>query len=105
MNGRLKVLLRRLKKSHRKIRRQKTALQRAKEAAGGEDVRLGGGVATIRQYLSAGLLDELHLAISPVVLGEGEHLLAGIHLPNLGYECVEFVAGENATHVVLSRVA
>jgi dihydrofolate reductase len=81
------------------------ALERAKEAAGGKDVRLGGGVATIRQYLSAGLLDELHLAISPAVLGEGEHLLAGIHLPNLGYKCVEFVAGENATHVVLGRVA
>jgi dihydrofolate reductase len=81
------------------------AFQRAKAAAGGKDVRLGGGVATIRQYLSAGLLDELHLAISPVVLGEGEHLLAGIHLPNLGYECAEFVAGENTTHVVLRRVA
>ena len=80
------------------------ALQRAREAAAGKDVRLGGGVATIRQYLKEGLIDELHLAISPVVLGEGEHLLAGINLAKLGYECAEFVAGENAAHVVLRKV-
>jgi dihydrofolate reductase len=80
------------------------ALSRAREAVGGKDVRLGGGVETIRQYLRAGLIDELHLAISPVLLGEGEHLLAGINLPKLGYECTEHVAGENATHVVLERV-
>jgi dihydrofolate reductase len=80
------------------------ALQRAREAAAGKDVRLGGGVATIRQYLKEGLIDELHLAISPVVLGEGEHLLAGINLAKLGYECAEFVAGEKAAHVVLRKV-
>lgn len=80
------------------------ALSRAREAANGKDVRLGGGVAIIRQYLSAGLIDELHLAISPVLLGEGEHLLQGINLPKLGYECTEHVAGKNATHVVLKRL-
>jgi dihydrofolate reductase len=80
------------------------ALSRARETANGKDVRLGGGVATLRQYLSAGLVDELHLAISPVLLGAGEHLLAGINLPKLGYECTKHVAGENATHVVLTRV-
>ena len=79
------------------------ALARAKEAAGGKDVRLGGGVATIRQYLAAGLIDELHLAISPVLLGRGEHLLAGIDLVRLGYRCTEHVATERATHVVLAR--
>ena len=79
------------------------ALQRAKEAAQGKDVRLGGGVATIRQYLTAGLIDEMHLAISPVLLGSGEHLLAGIDLVRLGYECAEHVATASATHVVLRR--
>src|SRR4051794_20344606 len=76
------------------------ALQRAREAAKEKDVRLGGGVATVRQYLQAGLLDELHLAISPALLGSGEHLLTGIDLPRLGYRCVEHVGTENATHVV-----
>jgi dihydrofolate reductase len=79
------------------------ALARATEAAGGKDVRLGGGVATIRQYLRAGLVDELHLAISPVLLGAGEHLLAGIDMLKLGYECSEHVGSASATHVVLSR--
>lgn len=78
-------------------------LARAREAAAGRDVRLGGGVATIRQYLTAGLVDELHLAISPVLLGRGEHLLGGLDLPALGYRCTEHVAGEMATHVVLSK--
>ena len=79
------------------------ALDRALDAAGGQDVRLGGGVATIRQYLSAGLIDEMHLAIAPVLLGAGEHLLAGIDAPRLGYECTEHVATPNATHVVIAR--
>jgi dihydrofolate reductase len=79
------------------------ALERAKAAAGGKDVRLGGGVAAIRQYLAAGLVDELHLAISPVLLGRGEHLLAGLDLVRLGYRCTEHAASARAQHVVLAR--
>ena len=79
------------------------ALEQATAAAGGRDVRLGGGVATIRQYLQAGLIDELHLAVRPVLLGTGEHLLGGIDLRALGYECTEAIAGERATHVFLRR--
>jgi dihydrofolate reductase len=79
------------------------ALGRATEAAGGKDVRLGGGVATIRQYLSARLIDEVHLAISPVILGSGEHLFAGIDALKLGYRCSEHVPTSQATHVVLTR--
>jgi dihydrofolate reductase len=79
------------------------ALEQATAAAGGLDVRLGGGVDTIRQYLRAALIDELHLAISPVLLGSGEHLLNGIDLCALGYECEKYVAGERATHVFLRR--
>jgi dihydrofolate reductase len=79
------------------------ALKRAREAAGRKDIQLGGGVATIRQYLNAGLIDEMHLAISPVLLGAGEHLLAGIDLPKLGYRCAEHVPTLGATHVVLKR--
>src|SRR5262249_35471942 len=79
------------------------ALEPAIDAAGGKDVRLGGGVATIRQYLAAGLIDEMHLAISPVRLGWGEHLLAGMDAPALGYACAEYVSGEQATHVVLAK--
>lgn len=79
------------------------ALKRAKEAAQGKDVRLGGGAATVRQYLSAGLIDELHLAISPVLLGSGEHLLGGIDLVSLGYRCTEHVGSELASHVVLTK--
>ena len=82
-----------------------TALERAREAADGRDVRLGGGVATIRQYLDAGLDDEMHIAISPVLLGSGEHLLAGIDLLALGYRCAEHVATASATHFVLTRNA
>jgi dihydrofolate reductase len=80
-----------------------SALNRAIEAAQGQDIRLGGGVVTIRQYLQAGLIDEMHLAISPVLLGSGEHLLAGIDAAKLGYRCTEHVATANATHVVLTR--
>jgi dihydrofolate reductase len=79
------------------------ALARAADAAGGRDVRLGGGVATIRQYLSAALVDEMHLAIAPVLLGSGEHLLAGLDLPRLGYRCSENVPTAAATHVVLAK--
>jgi dihydrofolate reductase len=76
-------------------------LQRALDAAGGRDVRLGGGVAAIRQYLCAGLIDEMHLAISPILLGSGENLLAGIDAPKLGYRCTEHVPTPSTTHVVL----
>lgn len=79
------------------------ALDRAREAAGEKDVRIGGGPATIRQFLRQGLIDELHIAIAPVLLGAGERLFEGVDLRALGYECVEFVASENATHVVLRR--
>jgi dihydrofolate reductase len=67
-------------------------------------VRLGGGVATIRQYLSLGLVDELHLAISPILLGGGEALLAGLNLLKLGYRCVEHVPTARATHVILAKL-
>lgn len=78
------------------------ALAQAREAAQGRDVRIGGGVSTVRQYLRAGLIDALHLAIAPTLLGRGEHLLAGIDLVGLGYRCAEHVA-DRATHVVLTR--
>jgi dihydrofolate reductase len=81
------------------------ALEEATAAAGGRDVRLGGGVATIRQYLRARLIDELHLAVSPVLLGSGEHLFSGIDLHALGYECVKHVPGERASHVFLRKRA
>ena len=79
------------------------ALQQARAAARGLDVRLGGGVATIRQYLAASLVDELHLAMRPVVLGAGEHLFKDLDLSALGYECAKSVAGERATHLFLSK--
>jgi dihydrofolate reductase len=79
------------------------ALERAVKAAKGQDVRLGGGVATIQQYLRAGLSDEMHLAMSPVLLGSGECLLEGIDAPKLGYHCTEHVATPNATHFVIAK--
>ena len=79
------------------------ALQRAIESAGGKDVRVGGGVATIRQYLEARLIDEMHLAFSPTLLGSGEPLLAGLDLPKLGYERTEHVPAAAATHVVIKK--
>ena len=79
------------------------ALDAAKRAAGDRDVRIGGGVDTVRQYLQAGLVDEVHLALSPTLLGEGEALLSGIDLVALGFKCTEHVASPRATHVVLSR--
>jgi dihydrofolate reductase len=79
------------------------ALGRAVAAAAGRDVRVGGGAATIRQYLRAALIDEMHLAVTPVLLGSGEALLAGIDLPGLGYRCTQPVATPGATHFVLVR--
>lgn len=81
------------------------ALEQATAAAGGLDVRVGGGVSTVRQYLRAGLIDELHLAIRPVLLGAGEHLWNDVDMHALGYECARSVAGERATHVFLRRRA
>lgn len=79
------------------------ALASAREAAGQRDVRIGGGAATIRQYLSERLIDELHLAQRPVLLGRGEPLFAGLDLPALGYQCTQQIAGERATHLILRR--
>jgi dihydrofolate reductase len=79
------------------------ALRAAQDAAGDRDVRLSGGVATIRQYLRAGLIDEMHLAIAPVLLGSGESLLTDLDLTRLGYRCTEHVPTTSTTHVVLSR--
>ena len=83
----------------------RSALDQAKEAAAGRDVRIGGGVSTVRQYLREGLIDELHLAMRPVLLGAGENLLAGIDARALGYECAKHVAGERAMHVFLRKRA
>ena len=80
-----------------------SALAKAKEAAQGKDVRIGGGTATIRQYLHAGLIDQMHLAYSPVYMGKGENLLSGIDLSSLGFKLVERVYGENAMHVVVRK--
>ena len=80
------------------------ALERAKSAAGSRDVRIGGGVATVRQYLEARLIDELHLAMRPALLGRGEQLFVDLDLKALGYECEKSIAGERATHLLLRRV-
>jgi dihydrofolate reductase len=79
------------------------ALDKARDVANGKDVRIGGGSNTIRQYLRAGLIDEMHLAIAPVVLGGGERLFDGVDMRALGYECTQFMGSERATHVVLRR--
>lgn len=79
------------------------ALARAREAAGEKDVRVGGGVNVIQQYLRQRLIDEMHIAISPVLLGAGERLFEGVNLPALGYTCVQHVATERATHLVLAK--
>lgn len=79
------------------------ALARAREAANGKDIRVGGGAHTIQQFLRAGLIDEMHFAISPILLGRGERLFEGLDLRALGYECVQFVPSEKATHVVLRK--
>jgi dihydrofolate reductase len=80
-----------------------SALKQARAAARDRDVRIGGGVATIREYLTAGLVDEMHIAVSPVLLGRGEHLFAGIDLPAQGFRVTEQVTTDAAMHVVLSR--
>lgn len=79
------------------------ALERAREATNGRDIRIGGGVATIRQYLEAGLIDELHIAISPILLGSGEHLFGNIDTLALGYHCTEHVTTAGAMHCVLTK--
>ena len=79
------------------------ALERARAAAGSLDIRVGGGVSTVRQYLQARLVDEMHLAVGPILLGGGEHLLAGLDLPALGYSCVKCVPGARAVHYVIAR--
>jgi dihydrofolate reductase len=81
------------------------ALARAREAAAGADVRIGGGVATVRQYLEAGLIDELHFAVAPVLLGRGQNVFAGLDLPTLGYRVSEQVPTQHATHIVLTKAA
>ena len=80
-----------------------TALDRAREAANGKDIRIGGGVSVVRQYLEAGLVDEAHFAITPELLGSGEHVFGGMNLRALGYETVEHGASESALHVVLAK--
>jgi dihydrofolate reductase len=80
-----------------------SALKQAKAAAQGKDVRIGGGVSVIRQYLIAGQIDEMHLALSPVLLGEGEHLFSGINFHELGFAVARAVPGENATHILITR--
>ena len=79
------------------------ALARARTAAGNQDIRLGGGVATIRQYLQARLIDEMHVAVSPILLGSGEHLLSGIDLRALGYTCTGSVPSAKAVHYAIAR--
>ncbi len=79
------------------------ALREARAAAGGKDIRLGGGVSALRQYLAARLVDEMHIALAPVLLGSGEHLFAGLDLPALGYQCIEQVPTAAVTHLVLTR--
>lgn len=80
-----------------------TALDQAFDVAEGKDVRLGGGVSTIQQYLNAKLIDEIHIAIVPVILGTGEHLFSEINLVSLGYKCADYVTTDNATHVVIKK--
>jgi dihydrofolate reductase len=79
------------------------ALERARAAAGAKDIRIGGGVSTIRQYLKARHIDEMHLAMSPLFLGSGEHLLADIDLTQLGYTCTKWVASERAAHYSIAK--
>ena len=79
------------------------ALERAREAAGSKDVRVGGGVSTVRQYLEARLIDEMHLAVAPVILGSGESLFEGLDLNELGYRVVGSQLSEAALHLVIGR--
>jgi len=80
-----------------------SALEKARKAANGKDIRIGGGTSTIRQYLQAGHIDEMHLAFSPVFLGAGENLLAGIDLPKLEFTDIQTTYGKGATHVIVKK--
>ena len=80
------------------------ALEKALKSAKGKDVRIGGGVNVIKQYLKEKLIDEMHIAISPVLLGSGEKLFSGINMVSLGYKCVDHAATENATHLIIKKV-
>jgi dihydrofolate reductase len=80
------------------------ALERAREVAGDKDIRVGGGASTVRQYLQAKLIDEMRIAVSPVLLGSGKPLLTGIDLPKLGYRCVKRITGERAVHYTITRI-
>ncbi|HEX3926410.1 MAG TPA: dihydrofolate reductase family protein [Gemmatimonadales bacterium] len=80
-----------------------SALDQARKAAGDRDIRIGGGASTVRQFLRARLIDEVHLAVRPILLGQGEALLAGIDLPSLGYNVVDTAMGERAMHVTMTR--
>jgi dihydrofolate reductase len=80
-----------------------SALQKARQAAGAKDIKIGGGVQTVRQYIQAGHVDEIHLAIAPIVLGQGESLFSGLDLRALGYRTVEHAATDRATHIVLAK--
>ena len=80
-----------------------SALEKAKQVAKGKDIRVGGGVSTIRQFLQAGYIDEMHFVISPVFLGSGEHLFSGIDMPKLGFNHIQRVEGEKATHIILTK--
>lgn len=82
-----------------------SALKQARKAAGDKDIRIGGGVSTIKQYLKAGVIDEMHLVFSPVILGEGENLFSGINLAELGFKCTDHVATDHATHIFLTKQA
>ncbi len=81
-----------------------SALERAFDSANGKDVRLGGGVSTIRQYLKAQLVDELHLVVSPVILGSGENLYLNLDLKSLGYKCIENIPSDKAMHVIIKKI-
>lgn len=81
-----------------------SALKKAKKAANGKDIRIGGGVSTVRQFLEKGYIDEMHLAVSPVFLGKGENLFAGIDLPKLGFTDIKTTYGKGAAHVILKKV-
>ncbi|WP_436489910.1 dihydrofolate reductase family protein [Chitinophaga sp. ARDCPP14] len=79
------------------------ALEKSEKAANGKDIRIGGGVSTIHQFLQAGCIDEMHLAFAPIFLGSGEHLFSGIDIPAMGFHQIEKFNGERATHIILKK--
>jgi len=79
------------------------AMQEARKVTNGKDIRIGGGVSTIRQFLQAGYIDEIHIAVSPVFLGSGEHLFSGLDMSALGFNKVQKINGEEATHIILTK--